>query len=78
MLKNKVIETIKKVRPDADDFAGQTDLVTAGVLDSLDIMNIIAALEEDFGIEMEPDDVVAENFESIDAVVALCTKHGKG
>lgn len=78
MTSARVLEVFKQVRPDADDFVGRTDLVTSETINSLDIMNAVAALEEEFGVEFEPDDVVAENFESLEAIELLVAKYVKG
>lgn len=46
-------------------------LVEAGVLDSLAIFTLIAYLEERFGVKVESEDVVIENFDTIDALREL-------
>jgi acyl carrier protein len=43
-------------------------LVERGVIDSLGIFQVVAFLEENFGIPIEDDDVLLENFSSIDAI----------
>lgn len=50
------------------------ELVTGGLLDSFDIIALITELEESFDIEIDLEDVVAENFESVDAIAALVEK----
>jgi acyl carrier protein len=46
-------------------------LIQAGVIDSLGIFLLIGFLEEHFEIKVEPQDVVLENFETIDAITSL-------
>lgn len=48
----------------------QDSLIDQGVLDSLGLLRLIAFLEEQFGIEVEDDEVVPENFQSIDIIKA--------
>ncbi|MBO6179164.1 MAG: hypothetical protein J6O04_08325 [Selenomonadaceae bacterium] len=42
------------------------DLLGAGVLDSFDMVNIIAGIEGTFNIEIAPEDITPTNFDSID------------
>lgn len=44
------------------------DLLSAGVLDSLAILQLVAYIEESFKIKVPDEDVVFENFQSIDAL----------
>lgn len=46
-------------------------LVKQGVVDSMGIFRLITFLEEEFGVTVEPDEVVISNFETIDAITAL-------
>lgn len=45
-------------------------LLQRGVLDSLGLMNLIAFIEEKTGVRIADDDVMLENFETINAIVA--------
>jgi acyl carrier protein len=47
------------------------DPLVAQLLDSLAIEQLVAFLEERYGIRFEDQEVVAENFASVDAVTAL-------
>ena len=40
-------------------------------LDSLDIMELIAKIEGEFGIEIAAEDIVPENFESVSAIASM-------
>lgn len=44
------------------------DLFDAGVLDSFSLVDLVAMLEEQFGIEIPDSDVRAENFRTVRAV----------
>ena len=48
-----------------------TELIQEGVIDSLGIFNLVSFLMERFGIEVESEDVVIENFETLDAIKAF-------
>ncbi len=53
------------------ELTNDLSLVEAGVLDSLAIFTLIAYLEERFGVKVESEDVVIENFDTIDALREL-------
>lgn len=46
------------------DFLSEPDLVEQGLLDSLDIVEIIEAISEHYQVELDGDDVDPENFTS--------------
>ena len=48
-----------------------TNLIEAGLIDSLAIVLLVELLQERFDIEIEPEDVVAENFGTIAAIADL-------
>lgn len=56
--------SINEIRPDID--ISDINLLTQ--IDSIDIANLIALLEERFLIEISPLDILPENFESVIAI----------
>jgi acyl carrier protein len=46
------------------------DLLSAGILDSLAILQLVAYIEDQFGIKIPDEDVVFENFQSIRSLSA--------
>jgi acyl carrier protein len=46
----------------------ELDLLSAGVIDSLGILRMVAFMEERFGVKVPDEDVVFENFQSIRAM----------
>jgi acyl carrier protein len=46
------------------------DLLSAGILDSLAILQLVAYIEDQFGIKIPDEDVVFENFQSISSLSA--------
>jgi acyl carrier protein len=58
---------------DRPDFvlANDEPLVQTGIIDSLGIFLLIGFLEEQVGVKIEPEDVVLENFETVDTILAL-------
>ena len=46
-------------------------IVTDGVTDSVDIVSLISELEDAFGIEIPMEDIVEDNFDTVDAMWAM-------
>ena len=70
----KLLEALKEVRDDID-FAGQYGLVDEGVIDSLDLTQIIAALDEAFDIHIPSGEIEPENFNSVQDLLALVKRY---
>lgn len=73
-MKERVCEVLIRVNKAVEEHLDSDKLMSDGILDSLDIMNLIMALEGEFDIEIDPEDVLSENFESVDAIIALIEK----
>ena len=53
---------------DGIDFEKETGLIENGLLSSLDAMMIIAAINENFGIEIPATEILPQNFDSAEAM----------
>ena len=53
------------------DFRTTTDLVDDGVLDSLDIVTLVTEIHAAFDVTIPAEEIVPENFNSADAMMAL-------
>ena len=71
-MKEKVLKVLQSVNESITDGA---NLIDEGIIDSFEVVNIVMELEEAFDIEIDAEDVVAENFETVDAIVALVGKY---
>lgn len=60
----------KKLLVGQEDLAltAEDDLLESGLIDSLGAMRLIAFMEESFDIQVPPEDMVIENFESVKAM----------
>lgn len=67
--KEKVVNVLQAVNSDIKN--DDTDLLASGLLDSFDIVNLVSQLEEAFTVEIEPTDIVPENFRMVAAIAAL-------
>jgi acyl carrier protein len=69
----ELMEILEELRPDVD-FENETGLIANGILDSFDIVSLVTALNDSFDIEIKPNDLVPENFNSAEAILALVEK----
>lgn len=69
-MKNEILSLLNDVFPGID-FEGSDTLVDDGVLTSLLIVQIIGELSVEYGIEFSFEDLVPENFNSLDSIVSM-------
>lgn len=55
----------------------ELDLLESGALDSLGIVELMAFIEEKFGISLDPAAITASNFRTMNAVLSLIRSHEK-
>jgi acyl carrier protein len=53
---------------DKKPFSPDSDLLELRILDSLGVLKLVLFLERTFGIQVEDEDVVPENFESLNII----------
>lgn len=63
----KLMELLKGVRPDVD-FENETALIDDGILDSFDVVSIISALDDEFGVQVRITELDPDNFNSAQAI----------
>lgn len=56
------------------ELGDDTDLIEAGLLTSLDVVGLVVFLEERFGVEIPPEDVVEEHFATLSDIAGLITR----
>lgn len=69
-MEEKVLNLLTEEFPDID-FMSSNELVDDGILDSLTITGIIAALSMEFGITIPYEEIIEENFNSVKALAAM-------
>ena len=52
----------------------ETDLVGTGLLDSMALVELLAQLDETFGVSISTDDLELENFRSIASIASFVTQ----
>lgn len=69
-MKEQVLKILKGVRQDVD-FEKETKLIDDSILDSFDIISIVSDLNDEFDIDISADELEPENFNTLDAIIAL-------
>lgn len=69
-MKEKVLAILNGVKSGVD-YENATSLIDDGVLDSFDIISIVSDLNDAFDIDIMPDELEAENFNTLNAIVEL-------
>ena len=53
------------------------NLFEAGILDSFGVVEFLTFLEESFHLELEPEDIIMQNFATLSAIIAFIEKRKK-
>ncbi len=65
-----VTEILQELKPGVD-FECSTTLIDDRVIDSLTMVALVAELEDEYDIEVPPVEIVADNFNSVEAMEML-------
>ena len=63
----KIIEILEELKPGVD-FLKEEHLIDDHILESMMMVQLVAALNDEFDIEITPRDIVRENFQSVKAI----------
>lgn len=74
-MQEKIAALLKEIndKDDVKDF--NLNLFENDMLDSLGIAQLVASMEETFHIEIDPEDILPENFSTINEISALVEKY---
>jgi acyl carrier protein len=64
----------KEVAPDIRTVKDHESLLEAGVIDSLGILSLISFIERRYGIAVTEDEMMPENFDSIEAIAGFIAR----
>lgn len=62
---------ILKEANDKIDYENEKALIDKGLIDSLELMEIISEIEDTFDVEIGMEEIIPENFNSAEAMYAL-------
>jgi acyl carrier protein len=71
----RIRRLLVELRPEAD-FDDASDFVGDGLLDSYDIVMLVAALDKEFSVSIDGAEIVPESFGSVAALVQLLRRSG--
>ena len=69
-MKQEILELLETAVPSID-FSSSDRLVDEGLLDSLTVVQIIGELSMEYDIDFAFEDLIPENFNSLDCIVSL-------
>ena len=68
-----LFNVLEKVKPGVD-FRNNNNLIDDEILDSFDIVTLVAALDDEFDVQITAKDILPENFNSAEAIYKLVQK----
>ena len=69
MMKEQIIEILEDIQTEADYETCQT-LIDDHILTSLDVLSLVAELEDEFDVTIPTVEIIPSNFNSVDAIAA--------
>jgi acyl carrier protein len=67
-IRSAVRSFLKNSAPKGASFIDSDNLLTKGVIDSLRMLDMISFLEEKYHLKIDEEELMPENFESVDAI----------
>jgi acyl carrier protein len=67
---DKLIEILSDLHPDVD-FATETGLIDNGILDSFDVVTLVAEIDDNFDVQIPAEELIPDNFNSAESLYAL-------
>lgn len=67
---DELLNLLKGIRPDVD-FENEKELIDDGILDSMDVVSIISAIDDEFNVQIRITELDPDNFNSIENLWAL-------
>lgn len=68
------LESIAPIKCDGKDAIMNYNFLANGHIDSFGIMNFIMALEDEFGVALEPKDTESDEFRTVGGLVGIISK----
>ncbi|MGN0776408.1 MAG: acyl carrier protein [Candidatus Ventricola sp.] len=72
-MKDTILDILAEII-DEDGLDTCTTLIDDGILSSLDIIQLIGALNDEFDLSIPATEIIPQNFNSVDAMVAMVAR----
>ncbi len=72
-MEEKILEILKCINEDILTYDGNS-MIVDGIINSFEIIEIVAEIEEKFDIEIDTENLIAENFENKDTIIKMAKK----
>lgn len=69
-MEDKILEILEDINEDIISYEGD-DMYGEGVITSVEVLDIVSDIEDEFDIEIDAKFVIAENFANKEAIIAL-------
>ena len=70
---DRLLEILNDIEPDVD-YETEDRLIDGKILDSFRIITLISQISEEFDVELGPEQLIPENFNSVSAMLNLIEK----
>lgn len=68
--REQVLAILKEIKP-TKNLENVTGIIENGYIDSFELMSLVSSLSEKFGIEITIDELIPENFNSVEAITKM-------
>lgn len=69
----ELVKILKEIKPEVN-FEEEDNLIENEILDSLDIVTLVSAINREFDIQIPINEIIPENFNSAQAIYKLIEK----
>jgi acyl carrier protein len=73
----KILSVLKEIRPEIETFSSSKNFILEGLLDSFDMVLLVAELDKIFNISIDGEEVTLENFMNLSSISSLITNYLK-
>ncbi len=76
-MENKIIDILKKNVYELAhvEITGETELISSGLLESFDVMNLISIFEKEFNINIHLDEIDLKDFNTLNNMVRMLNSY---
>lgn len=72
---DRIVELLNRLHPE-HDYKSSDDFISDGLIDSIDLQELFAMLEDEFEIELAGTDLTPQNFRNLESIKELLADHG--